>query len=58
VQADEIRFLYAYDGWATRRVLSVLDDLAPAAWTRRNTQWIARHERPHVKQVERIVNEL
>ena len=34
MQADEIRFLYAYDRWATRRLLAVLDGLDPAAWTR------------------------
>jgi uncharacterized damage-inducible protein DinB len=34
VQADEIRFLFAYDRWATRRVLAVLDGLDPAVWSR------------------------
>lgn len=34
MQADEVRFLYAYDRWATRRVLAVLDDLDPATWGR------------------------
>ncbi len=34
MQADEIRFLFDYDRWATRRVLSVLDDLDPAVWSR------------------------
>ena len=33
MQADEIRFLYAYDRWATRRLLAVLDGLDPAVWT-------------------------
>jgi uncharacterized damage-inducible protein DinB len=32
--AEEIRFLFAYDRWATIRVLSVLDDLDPVAWAR------------------------
>jgi uncharacterized damage-inducible protein DinB len=34
MQADEIRFLFAYDRWATLRVLSVLDDVDPAVWAR------------------------
>ena len=34
MHADEIRFLYAYDRWASRRVLSVLDGLEPAVWMR------------------------
>jgi uncharacterized damage-inducible protein DinB len=34
MQADEIRFLFAYDRWATSRVLTVLDGLDPAVWTR------------------------
>jgi uncharacterized damage-inducible protein DinB len=34
MQADEIRFLFAYDRWATRRVLAALDGLDPAVWTR------------------------
>ena len=32
--ADEIRFLSAYDRWATRQVLTVLDGLDLAAWRR------------------------
>lgn len=32
MQADEIRFLYAYDRWATRHVLAVLDGVDPATW--------------------------
>ena len=36
MQADEVRFLFAYDRWATRRVLGVLDGLDPAVWTRPN----------------------
>jgi uncharacterized damage-inducible protein DinB len=34
MQADEIRFLFAYDRWATRRVLAVLDGLDEAVWGR------------------------
>ena len=34
MQADEMRFLFAYDRWATRRVLTVLGGLDPAVWTR------------------------
>ena len=34
MRADEIRFLFAYDRWATRRVLNALDGLDPAAWAR------------------------
>jgi uncharacterized damage-inducible protein DinB len=34
MQVDEVRFLFAYDRWATRRVLDVLDGLDPAVWTR------------------------
>ena len=34
MQADEIRFLFAYDRWATRRVLHVLDRLDNTAWAR------------------------
>jgi uncharacterized damage-inducible protein DinB len=36
MQADEIRFLFAYDRWATRLVLSALDRLDPSVWTREN----------------------
>jgi uncharacterized damage-inducible protein DinB len=32
MEVDEVRFLYAYDRWATRRVLSVLDGLDPDIW--------------------------
>jgi uncharacterized damage-inducible protein DinB len=34
MHADEVRFLFAYDRWATRQVLSVLDGLDPAVWKR------------------------
>ena len=53
-------------------LLAVLEPLAPADWSRAATvtgagkvlertvlfyaQWMAGHERPHVKQIERIVN--
>jgi hypothetical protein len=53
-------------------LLAVLKPLAPAAWSRSATvtgagkprvrtvytyaQWLANHERPHIKQIERIVN--
>jgi uncharacterized damage-inducible protein DinB len=34
MQVDEVRFLYAYDRWATRKVLNALDGLAPEVWAR------------------------
>jgi uncharacterized damage-inducible protein DinB len=34
VRADEIRFLFAYDRWATRRLLAVLDGLDSSVWSR------------------------
>jgi uncharacterized damage-inducible protein DinB len=34
MHADEVRFLFAFDRWATRRVLAVLDGLDSAVWTR------------------------
>ncbi len=53
-------------------LLAVLEPLAPEAWSRAATvtgagkplvrtvhsyaEWLALHERPHVKQIERIVN--
>jgi len=53
-------------------LLAVFEPLAPEDWSRTATvtgagkplvrtlhtyaQWLARHERPHVKQIERIVN--
>jgi hypothetical protein len=56
------------------QLLAVLEPLPPEGWARRATvtgagavlertvlfyaQWLARHERPHVKQIERIVNSL
>jgi hypothetical protein len=55
-------------------LLAVLEPLPPEGWSRAATvtgagkvlertvllyaQWLARHERPHVKQVARIVNTL
>src|SRR5512136_1863923 len=53
-------------------LLAVLKPLAPEAWSRMATvtgagkprertvytyaQWLANHERPHIKQIERIAN--
>jgi len=37
MQVDEVRWLFAYDRWATRRVLAALVGLEPAVWTRPNT---------------------
>lgn len=34
MKADEIRTLFAYDRWATRRVLAVLDGLSDDVWSR------------------------
>ena len=36
MQTDEIRSLFAYDRWATRHVLAVVDGLDPAVWSRAN----------------------
>lgn len=36
MQSDDIRFLFAYDRWATQRVLSVLDDVDSDRWARLN----------------------
>ena len=33
--ADEVRFLFAYDRWGTRRILAALDGLSPDTWTRK-----------------------
>jgi uncharacterized damage-inducible protein DinB len=33
MEVDEVRWLFAYDRWATRRVLAVLDGLDPAGAT-------------------------
>lgn len=34
MRTDEIRFLFAYDRWATRRVLDALDGIDPGFWAR------------------------
>ena len=34
MRADEIRFLFAYDRWATRKILDALDGLDAAVWAR------------------------
>lgn len=34
MQTDEIRWLFAYDRWATGRVLDALDGIDPAVWSR------------------------
>lgn len=36
MNAEEVRFLYGYDRWATKRVLGVLDGLDEAVWARKN----------------------
>src|SRR5512146_3278136 len=36
MQTDEIRVLYAYDRWATRRILDKLPGLEPEVWSRTN----------------------
>ena len=36
MQADDVRFLFAYDRWATRRVLAALDGLDDEVWARTN----------------------
>jgi uncharacterized damage-inducible protein DinB len=34
MRADEIRFLFGYDRWATRRVLDALEGIGPDVWGR------------------------
>ena len=34
MKADEIRFLYGYDRWATERVLAALDGIDEEVWGR------------------------
>ena len=34
MQAEEVRFLFAYDRWATRQVLNALEGLDSAVWGR------------------------
>ena len=57
-----------------RELLAVLEPLSPEGWARTATvkgagkplertvhfyaQWLARHERPHLKQIERVVRRL
>lgn len=36
MKADDIRFLYDYDRWATRRVLDRLDGIDAGVWSRAN----------------------
>jgi uncharacterized damage-inducible protein DinB len=36
VNADEVRYLYSYERWATRRVLDALEGLDPPVWERPN----------------------
>lgn len=32
MRADDVRYLFAYDRWATRRILAVIDGLPEAVW--------------------------
>jgi uncharacterized damage-inducible protein DinB len=32
VRVDDVRYLFAYDRWATRRVLAVIDGVPPDVW--------------------------
>jgi uncharacterized damage-inducible protein DinB len=36
MHADEVRFLYAYDRWATRRVLDAVNGIDDDVWSRTN----------------------
>lgn len=36
MQADDVRFLFAYDRWATSHILAVLDGLDDEVWARTN----------------------
>lgn len=36
MQADEVRFLFEYDRWATSKVLAALEGLDPSVWSRPN----------------------
>ncbi len=36
MKADEIRFLYGYDRWATERLLAALDGIDEEVWSRTN----------------------
>jgi uncharacterized damage-inducible protein DinB len=36
MQPDQVRFMYDYDRWATRRVLDQLDGIDPELWGRTN----------------------
>ena len=36
MKADDIRFLFAYDRWATRRILAALDGLDTDVWAQAN----------------------